>query len=219
MKVLLATLVVGLVGCCQVPPAQIPDERSLLRDLTARTVKVEAICAGGNGHGSGVILSANAVDGMLIATAEHVVANKDCEYMVGAHFAEILYTDEKADTALLRVPTEYHHPRLDIAHHEYLGQPVIVLGHPIQGKTLRQAGFQITRGHIIIKLKDRIRVSASSWFGGSGGPVFNEQGELIGLMVSGTFSMEGYPINDSFLITPAKTAYDMLACLKRDCKW
>lgn len=137
--------------------------------------------------GSGVIVS---TDG-LILTAAHVVkagSNVVVIFRGEARGASVERVDEANDLALLRI-TGTDLPALAMAPSTVarLGQPVAVMGYPSPG--VLGEGTKVTRGEIssLNGWNDEPRdwqVSAPVQSGNSGGPLLDEQGRILGVVVS-----------------------------------
>jgi S1-C subfamily serine protease len=179
-----------------------------MNSLTSRTVKVEVKCLQGGGSGSGVYLKAHPVWGSVLATAYHVVDDKDCSFKVDAYSAEVVAHNEEADIALLRTYRPWPVNPTRLAGAPYLGMKVIATGYPRQWYNSK-TGFQITRGVLASFYDKRWRVTSSIWFGSSGGPVFDEEGGLVGLVVSVRVTPLGAPVEDQYYITPADKVMEL----------
>ena len=142
------------------------------------------------GLGAGVLLQANA-SGYLFATAKHVAAEFDAKKkthilvaMASGIWAtgDIVAHHETLDLALVWVPrtggkSEFVQPvtaSKDIVE----GSPVYVIGHP---EGLR---YSLSTG-IIARLRGTlVQVTAPVSPGNSGGPVFDDRGNLVGIVSS-----------------------------------
>ena len=151
-----------------------------------------------SGAGSGVIVSA---DG-YIATNNHVVsgANKVTVTLKNGeqHEATIVGTDSQTDLAVVKIDATGLQPAVfgDSSKLE-VGEPAIVIGNP-----LGQLGGSVTNG--IISALDReitiegqvmtlLQTNAAINPGNSGGALFNQKGELVGIVnaKSGGENIEG----------------------------
>lgn len=181
MRPSLALVVTLTAACCRpvyVTPLQTPPE--LLDAVVARTVRVATICGATTGAGTGVVLWADQGEG-VVATAFHVL-RKGCRVEVAGFPTRVLRTDPKHDVALLAAPIPVQQPPLRIAD-PALGASVVHAGFSLQLET-GHTGLQVTQGHVIAQYAWKSRISASFWFGSSGGGVFDLQGRLLGLAVS-----------------------------------
>ncbi len=129
--------------------------------------------------------------------------------------AEVIGSDERTDVALLKVKGE-HFPALKIGNVERLkvGQPVLAIGSPF--------GFDYSASAGIVSAKSRtmsnetavpfIQTDVALNPGNSGGPLFNGQGEVVGVN-SRIFSGTGGYMGLSFSI-PIDVAMDVVNQLK-----
>lgn len=169
------------------------------------------------GLGSGVIIS---TDG-LILTASHVVesANKvTVKLQNGTSFpADVLSSSTAADVALLKlriVPLNLKTVKLGISNTSKIGEQIIIIGAPLGLE------HSLSVGHISRKLKKMItngemasfiQTDASINHGNSGGPMFNMNGKLIGIVSfmlsqSGGFEGLGFAVD---IDTTKKILFDV----------
>jgi S1-C subfamily serine protease len=141
--------------------------------------------------GAGILLQANG-DGYLIATARHVVdgglgKSKETRAMVASASgtwatAEVVARHQNLDMVLLWLPRAEGKANftLPVAALKHLkgGESIFVIGHP-QG--LR---FTLSTGIISRMDQDTIQISAPVSPGNSGGPLFNDRGQLAGIVTS-----------------------------------
>jgi S1-C subfamily serine protease len=128
---------------------------------------------------------------------------------VGVEIGVPLKSDAADDVALVWFPTSYDKPLLEPGD-PFVGQKVWAVGFPLQlldGNT----GLQVTDGVLVnySTLRDRYRTSASFYKGSSGGPLFDEQGRLVGLTVSGLMIQGAIPIDDQYHVTPYANVFRM----------
>jgi serine protease Do len=143
--------------------------------------------------GAGGLLQANA-DGYLLITARHVVdrgfpnpAKRTSRVLVAMASgtwggADVIAHHKYLDLALLWVPRQSGHAAFAevVANPAsvYEGESVFVIGHP---EGLR---FTLSTG-IISRMESRtIQISAPVSPGNSGGPVFDDRGELVAIVTS-----------------------------------
>lgn len=189
-----------VASCCQQgrPTPLAPDDRSFVAGLRKQTVRVMTYCGGQlRGSGSGVLLG-----GGWVATADHVVPH-GCTSMVLGQLMEARGRDARHDVMLLYSP-KLNGPNLRWGN-PYLGQRVVCVGWPRQLYIGGRAMEQVSRGEVIVDYVERIRVGCSFESGSSGGPVFDEQGRLIGLSVSMMRSL-----NDEYIVAPATAVKRLL---------
>ena len=144
------------------------------------------------GHGSGFFVTP---DGYLL-TNDHVVRNNgdlfvrtlDRDYLR----VNIVKTDEELDLALLRVVNPQRtFKSVDIGNSRQLrkGQSVLSIGNPLD----EEYEHSVTPGHIagLNRHKGVIQLSLPTYAGQSGSPVFDMNGRVIGIIVSGATRIEG----------------------------
>jgi S1-C subfamily serine protease len=180
--------------------------------MVDRTRRVEVECPDGrSGWGSGVILGPahHALGYVVLATAAHVT-KPGCDATVRGRPVVELARDEEADVSLVLMEGDGYWP-LELSR-GWLGMPVVAVGWPVQPKT-GKAGLQVSRGWYTADLGDRLKVSAPTYFGNSGGPIFDEDGRLVGLLVSGLISWN-YSVEGEHYVTPAQRVLEMYEALR-----
>jgi len=141
-----------------------------------------------NGLGSGVVVS----DEGLIVTAAHVVHSVDALHVEFANgerrSATILSSLPWADLALVKVddlPTEVIPAKLGDSDKVQVGEQVFVIGAPLGlSQTLTVgyiSGIHLAGSEETAPLADFFQTDAAINPGNSGGPLFNMQGEIIGI--------------------------------------
>jgi serine protease Do len=165
--------------------------------MIPRTVLVTIECDGDDSGGGSAVL----MGGDIALTARHVVEGQEgCDIEVGnASFrADVLsYKEDKnSDLAILKLDREAYTPHLDMSQGE-LGEHVTVVGYPVNLASDRQM-LNVTDGVIAAYNYDgsgEDRITAQVYFGNSGGPVFSDDGRLVGIAVS-LFCQRvgGYPL-------------------------
>ncbi len=188
MKYILATILL----CFSISvSAEELTHRQLIGNLLNSTVKIATFTDDGRAAGSGVIMHASG----LILTNYHVVhnsnrlkvwlyENRDKQY----HEAEVIGIDPAADLALLNIDVregdfftvsdfEYES---DIV---YAGKDVIALGHPLSlnWSVSKGAINAVNRPSFLTPYVSLIQHDAVIQQGSSGGPLFNDKGNLIGI--------------------------------------
>lgn len=134
--------------------------------------------------GSGFIISE---DGYIV-TNNHVIADSDeifIEFFNGGEAkAKLIGTDEKTDIALLKVETDEKLPFVTFgdSDHGRVGDWVLAVGNPLG------QGFSVSAGIISARNRalrgtydDFIQTDAAINRGNSGGPLFNIDGQVIGV--------------------------------------
>ena len=138
----------------------------------------------GNALGSGFVIS----DDGYIVTNNHVIENADeilIEFYEGFELpAEVIGTDPNTDIALLKVEPETPLQFVSFGSSEAarVGDWVMAMGNPLG------QGFSVSAGIVSAKARalrgtydDYIQTDAAINRGNSGGPLFNLQGEVIGV--------------------------------------
>lgn len=171
------------------PPVYSPS----LQDLRAQSVMIEV---DGIGHGSGFIYSPTEV-----MTVAHVVRNAKkiiLTFLNGETIeASVEWTSKKADVALLKFilvhPMNFYYAPAKIAcnHKLVAGEDITVIGSPLQVQ------FGVSRGEVMSdkplwlpkgppttgpQIDTLVPYTAVTAPGSSGGPVFNKDGYVIGLV-------------------------------------
>lgn len=146
----------------------------------------------GLGWGSGVIIDSNG----LILTAAHVVKDSN-NFLVkvadgNSVLGEIVYVDPNKDFAFIDIDYNDLTPSVFAADNPKVGDDIYIIGSPLDYPL-----FNVTTFGKVSKLDvndidyycwydtPMLIVDAASWPGNSGGPVFNENGEIIGILVGG----------------------------------
>jgi S1-C subfamily serine protease len=154
-------------------------------DLTRSVVKIEVDLLNGSATGSGVIVDPSGV----IATAAHVLSGARAA-RVRLSSGDILKVeglveaDVDLDLALIRVAGfQLSTAMLGNSDSLEVGQRLIAIGSPIGLEaTVTDGLLSAVRNDGVRKL---LQISIPVSHGSSGGPVFTEQGEVVGLVVSG----------------------------------
>lgn len=143
------------------------------------------------GHGSGVVIG----DGTTILTAKHVVeadtdgivtikTNDGHEYK-----AKVVSMGVEDDVAKLKLLDDVVLPAAKLADsNPVVGDSVEVVGHPVNLEYIH------TYGHVSSYQLDVMVYDATTYLGNSGGPIFNEDGEVVGIVsYMYALSMGGMP--------------------------
>jgi serine protease Do len=170
-----------------------------------------------NSLGSGFIIDASGI----VVTNNHVIADADEVTVIlndGSRLkAEILGRDTKVDLALLRVKPE--HPLTAVSFGDSdrlrLGEWVVAIGNPFS------LGGTVTAGIVSARNRDinsgpydnYIQTDAAINRGNSGGPLFNLEGEVIGINTA-IISPSGGSIGIGFAV-PSKTAIAVIDQLRQ----
>ena len=153
--------------------------------------------------GSGVIISA---DGYIV-TNNHVVENADSINIRLTNFeeydAEIIGRDPKTDLALLKIAAKNTLPAVKMGDSEKLrvGDWVLAIGNPFGFEQTVTAGIVSGKGRSLGSgpYENFIQTDASINPGNSGGPLFNLDGEMVGINTA-IYSRGGGNIGIGFAI-------------------
>jgi len=170
-----------------------------------------------NSLGSGFIIDPSG----LVVTNNHVISEADEVSVIlnngDTLKAEVVGRDQKTDLALLRVKSDKPLKAVKFGDSDKirLGQWVIAIGNPFS------LGGTVTAGIISARNRDinsgpydnYIQTDASINRGNSGGPLFNLQGEVIGVNTA-IISPSGGSIGIGFAV-PAKTAVAVINQLQQ----
>ena len=170
-----------------------------------------------NSLGSGFVIDAAGI----VVTNNHVIAEADEITVIfndGTRLkAELVGKDQKTDLALLRVKTDKPLKAVKFGDSEKLrlGEWVIAIGNPFS------LGGTVTAGIVSARNRDinsgpydnYIQTDASINRGNSGGPLFNLEGEVVGVNTA-IISPSGGSIGIGFAV-PSKTALPVIDQLKQ----
>lgn len=162
-----------------VEPAQ------LFKDWAPSVVTINVDTPLGSGVGTGFVIDTRGT----IATNFHVVDHAETISVklfdgTKAERVELLETNEGDDLALLRIDADSLPPPvvLGVSDEVEVGESVIVIGNPIGLEHTMTDGMVSARR--VYEGKKYIQMSAPVSPGNSGGPVFNEHGDVIGVTVA-----------------------------------
>jgi serine protease Do len=170
-----------------------------------------------NSLGSGFIIDATGI----VVTNNHVIAEADEITVIlndGTKIkAELMGRDQKTDLALLRIKTDkpLRAVRFGDSDKLRLGEWVIAIGNPFS------LGGTVTAGIVSARNRDinsgpydnYIQTDAAINRGNSGGPLFNLNGEVVGINTA-IISPSGGSIGIGFAV-PSKTALSVIDQLKQ----
>ncbi|MDB5598048.1 MAG: HtrA protease/chaperone protein [Xanthobacteraceae bacterium] len=170
-----------------------------------------------NSLGSGFVIDPSG----LVVTNNHVIADADEIQVIfndGSKLkAELIGTDKKTDLALLRVKSDKPLKSVKFGDSDKLrlGEWVVAIGNPFS------LGGTVTAGIVSARNRDiqsgpydnYIQTDASINRGNSGGPLFNLDGDVIGINTA-IISPSGGSIGIGFAV-PSKTAIPVIDQLKQ----
>ena len=168
------------------------------------------------GEGSGFFISS---DGYAV-TNNHVVDHAKSVQIITddgtIYTAKVVGTDPKTDLAVIKVDGKKDFPYVKFADHSpRVGDWVVAVGNPFGLGGTVTAGIVSARGRDIGAgpYDDYIQIDAPINKGNSGGPAFNEEGEVIGVNTA-IYSPSGGSVGIGFDI-PADTAKMVVAQLEK----
>ena len=169
LSMIVSLLTAVLIGCSSPPSSPItPLHRS--------TVLIEHE----KGHGSGLIIGPRRV-----LTARHVVQGDglDIRFFSGeANAGSVIWSDAERDLALIDVDIPDGHPEVLLSCEQPVpGQHVIAVGHPIQSQWVLVGGFLPNSALVAGRY---VSLGFPVGLGTSGGPVFDEQGKVVGITLA-----------------------------------
>lgn len=202
-----------------------PDVRDLIKKVNRSVVSIRMLDGGsswsfGNlglnsdanskatGYGSGFIISSTG----HIITNEHVLRNGtqiEVELLTGAKYiARTLFKDPKNDIALVKIDATGLEPvKMGNSDSVDLGEWVIGIGNPYGIGQSIMIGIVSAQKRMIpgSGYPPLIQIDAAMNLGNSGGPLFNMQGEVIGINTILLWKSQGIGF-----ATPINTARDFL---------
>ncbi len=132
------------------------------------------------GHGSGLIVGPRRV-----LTAFHVVQGDglDVRFFSGeANAGRVIWSDVERDLAMIDVVVPDGHPRAELSCDvPQPGQHVISVGHPIQSQWVMVGGYLKSTTLVAGRY---ISLGFPVGLGTSGGPVFDERGQVVGMTLA-----------------------------------
>jgi serine protease Do len=175
--------------------------------------------SGGNAprmaQGSGFFISANGYAVTNNHVVEHATAVEITTNEGKTYAAEVVGTDTKTDVALLKVEGRADFPYVTFASTPIrVGDWVLVVGNPFGLGGTVTAGIISARGRDIGSgpYDDYIQIDAPVNKGNSGGPAFDQSGNVVGVTTA-IYSPSGGSVGIGFAI-PADTVKSVVAQLK-----
>ncbi len=206
-------------GAVAPAPQELPPNMEGLPDIFRELLERRQIPRDRGSLGSGFIISS---DGYVL-TNNHVVDQMDTITVIlndqREYTAKLIGSDERSDLALLKVDAK-ELPTLTLAKNETLkvGQWVVAIGSPFGLDYSATAGIVSAIGRSIPSARNEstyvpfIQTDVAINPGNSGGPLFNMDGEVVGIN-SQIYSPSGGSVGLSFTI-PSSLALDVVAQLK-----
>lgn len=173
ISLLVVSCVVFFSGCSD----GTAEEGRPIEPLLRSTVLV----AKNNGHGSGMIIGPD-----IVLTAYHVVRGRgspDIRFLNGeANGGKVIWSDPLKDLALVKVDVPEDYPVVSIdCKKPVSGDYVITVGHPLRSEWIASGGHLPKTDS---NRNGQISLGFSVGQGASGGPVFNNQGHVVGITLT-----------------------------------
>ncbi len=207
----------------QTPISALPSIADLVAEVSPSVVNIIVTTEAGEttseGQGSGFIIS----DINEVVTNYHVIdggTNIDIEFNDGRRYpARILGTDEETDLALLQIKTQERIPFVSFKddRNVRIGDWVVAIGNPFGIGQSTSLGVISAIGRERVEsgsYVDYIQTDATINRGNSGGPLFNLEGEVVGVN-SAIYSPTGASVGIAFVI-PHYTAEEVIGALRTD---
>lgn len=162
-----------------------------------------------HGHGSGVIISP---DGYVLTNA-HVIGNfrnLTIKTSTRNYSAEVVRSDEVRDVALLKM-NNYDNGQFALisATPPRIGSQLFIMGTPLDEAFSQTITSGVLSANRTVNGANYLQTDAAINRGNSGGPVFDESGEVVALTVAGHFTQSGANLSINYLI-PISEAIDHL---------
>lgn len=207
----------------QAPISSLPSIADLVDRVSPSVVNIIVTTDSGEttseGQGSGFIISQT----KEVVTNYHVIdggTNIEIEFNDGQKFpASIIGTDEETDLALLRLETNKTFPHVNFQKSEKtrIGDWVVAIGNPFGIGQSTSLGVISAIGRSRVdsgSYVDYIQTDATINRGNSGGPLFNLNGDVVGVN-SAIYSPTGASVGIAFVI-PHGTAEDIINAIRKD---
>lgn len=193
-----------LTGCKEDKPVEnscsdlcliLADAKAAEKPFTA--VRIDIIAAQGGGHGSGVSLGHG-----VFLTAAHVTEGATTltvKTRAGkSGTAEILWLNHAYDVSIVYVEALKDEPGSPMScSATAIGQEITIVGNPLNTEFATSWGHVSSLGKTGLENLDKglwrelVTMDATAAPGVSGGPIFNKDGEIVGILVSGAVSDRG----------------------------
>jgi serine protease Do len=179
--------------------------RGLVANCLQNTSVIFGSSTQGKWLGSGVLISK---DGMVL-TAAHVVDEENIKALTmvtsngNEYEVEVLLINRRTDLALVRAKAsaqDFNYAKIQKSNELWVGESILVVGHPLGHF------FTVTDGIIgslpwsLSYFNRIIETNARILPGNSGGPVFTEKGEVIGIVSAMYITRTGEPTGIGIII-------------------
>ncbi|WP_427454766.1 trypsin-like peptidase domain-containing protein [Litorimonas sp. WD9-15] len=205
------------------PISALPSIANLVDRVSPSVVNIVVTTESGEttseGQGSGFIIS----DELEVVTNYHVIEGGtyiNIEFNDGRKYpASIIGTDEETDLALLRIDTDERIPYVNFHQKDELriGEWVVAIGNPFGIGQSTSLGVISAIGREKVdsgSYVDYIQTDATINRGNSGGPLFNLEGDVVGVN-SAIYSPTGASVGIAFVI-PHHTAEEIIDSIRKD---
>ncbi len=161
--------------------------RSLVQSCVQKTTVLFGEAATHKWLGSGVLISRNG----LVLTAAHVVDASDLRTLTmvtlngNLYEMKVLLVNKRLDLALVEPKAsaqDFPFAKVQVSNDLWTGEPVLIVGHPLQHFFTVTDGIITSLPFSFAYFNRIIETNALILPGNSGGPVFNEKGEVIGIV-------------------------------------
>lgn len=207
----------------QAPISSLPSIADLVARVSPSVVNIIVTTEDGEttseGQGSGFLISSQ----KEVVTNYHVIdggTNIEIEFNNGEKFpASIIGTDEETDLALLRIEADksFPHVKFHNGSKARIGDWVVAIGNPFGIGQSTSLGVISAIGRSRVdsgSYVDYIQTDATINRGNSGGPLFNLNGDVVGVN-SAIYSPTGASVGIAFVI-PHSTAEDIIDSIRVD---
>lgn len=185
---------------------------NLEKDIAPERQPIAAAKIGGTGF---------LIDGKgYLVTSAHVVVNADSVYVQnikGDYFkGSTIYLNQQSDIAILKIEDSRFQPVRNLPYNIHrqsadLGEEIFTLGYPRPSSEIvyNRGYLSANTGYNGDSLAYQIAISANP--GNSGGPIFNEGGDVIGILSGKQITAEGV-----FFSSRSKNIYTALQEIRKD---
>ena len=182
-------------------------QRSLQTKVNDLSAQRHVMVNPGNFRGTGFAISANG----YIVTDNHVIRNADSVYVQAtdgkSYRTKVVYTEPVNDIAILEITDPSFRPLAPIPYgfkkaETDVGETVFTVGYPRDIMVLGPGYLTASTGSD----STQYQVSTPVDFGNSGGPLFDNKGNVVGIVNAKQTHIEGaaYAVKSSFLLKAIK---------------
>ncbi len=178
------------------------DAPNIYQQVRASVVQVKASLPNGEGTGSGFLYGSGQDH---IVTADHVIVNSTSVRVITSTGetieAKVVASNKEHDIALLELDRPMNAAPLPMTDSSkvVVGEPVLLVGTPLNEPGSATAGIISglgrTESYNGYTVRGLMQYDAAANPGNSGGPLFNNRGEVVGISVAGVLPGNGNGIN------------------------